>query len=125
MKRNNLITILFPALIMILISIISFMDISHIDLKGLFIISIVALFPLVILIQGIFVASNNTNIILALLTSILTFIAVMFILMKTFEIIYIQYYTISFIIWYLISKILIKLKLLKLIKIGSVRQLCD
>ena len=97
MKRNNLITILFPSLIMILISTIS----SHMDLKGLFIISIVALFPLSILIQGIFVVLNKANIILALLTSILTFIGVMFILMKTFEIIYIEYYTISFIIGYL------------------------
>ena len=113
MKRNNLITTLFPSLIMILISIIS----SYMDLKGLFIISIVALFPLVLLIQGIFVALNKTNIILALLTSILTFIAVMFILMKAFEIIYIQYYTISFVIGYLVSKILMKLNSLKSIKI--------
>ncbi len=113
MKRNNLITILFPSLIMILISIIS----SYMDLKGLFILSIVVLFPLALLIQGIFVALNKTNIILALLTSILTFIAVMFILMKAFEIIYIEYYTISFAIGYLISKILMKLKLLKTIKI--------
>jgi len=117
MKKNNLITILFPSLIMILISIISFMDISNMDLKGLFIISIVALFPLAFLIQGIFVALNKTNIILALLTSILTFIAVMFILMKAFEIIYIQYYTISFVIGYLISKVLMKLNSLKSIKI--------
>ena len=113
MKRNNLITILFPSLIMILISTIS----SHMDLKGLFIISIVALFPLSILIQGIFVVLNKANIILALLTSILTFIGVMFILMKTFEIIYIEYYIISFVIGYLISKILIKLNLLKSIKV--------
>ena len=117
MKRNNLITILFPSSIMILISIISFMDISHMDLKGLFIVSIVVLFPLAILIQGIFVALNKTNIILALLISILTFIGVMFILMKTFEIIYIEYYTISFAIGYLISKNLMKLKLVKSIKI--------
>ena len=117
MKRNNLITILFPSLIITLISIISFMDISYMDLKGLFIISIVALFPLVLLIQGIFVALNKTNIILALLTSILTFIGVMFILMKVFEIIYIQYYTISFAIGYLISKVLMKLNSLKSIKI--------
>ena len=117
MKKNNLITILFPSLIMILISIISFMDISNMDLKGLFIISIVALFPLVLLIQGIFVALNKTNIILALLTSILTFIGVMFIVMKSFEIIYIEYYTISFVIGYLVSKILMKLNSLKSIKI--------
>jgi len=113
MKRNNLITTLFPSLIMILISIIS----SYMDLKGLFIISIVALFPLVLLIQGIFVALNKTNIILALLTSILTFIGVMFIVMKSFEIIYIEYYTISFVIGYLVSKILMKLNSLKSIKI--------
>ena len=114
MKRNNLITILFPSLIMILISIISLIDISHMDLKGLFIVSIVVLFPLLILIQGMLVSLNKTNIILALLTSILTFIGVMLILMQTFEIIYIRYYIISFAIGYLISKILMKLKLLKL-----------
>lgn len=117
MKKHNLFTILFPSVIMLLMAMILFTDINSIDLKGLFIISIVALFPLLFLIQGITCVLSNTNFIISLLISIATYKLIMIIFMNDLVYEYILYYVVSFAIGYLISKFIRKINLSKEYKI--------
>lgn len=113
MKKKSLISIFFLVIIMILISIISFSDIfklSDIDFKGLSIISMVCIFPLLFLIQGIVCVFTNTNIVIPLLVSMCTYIPIMYIFMEGIEIVYVLYYLILFFVGFLISKLIKKFK---------------
>ncbi|MBY7066125.1 hypothetical protein HYI34_17275, partial [Clostridium sporogenes] len=56
MEKRKIITITFPTLFMTIITIVSFqnmLNFNGIDFKGIFIISLILLFPILFLIQGI------------------------------------------------------------------------
>lgn len=75
MIKKRLITIVFPSVMMIFITLFTNCHLDkliRLDYKGIFVISIVALFPLLILVQGILSAINRTNIFLSLGLSLLT-----------------------------------------------------
>lgn len=111
MKKSNVITILFPALVMIIVSTIAFTDIlniSDIDAKGLIIIGMVLIFPISFLIQGILCALTNTNMILSLGLSISAYIVIMFIFLNDLSIGYTFIYLIAWLIGYFITKFLRK-----------------
>ncbi|WP_435630763.1 hypothetical protein [Clostridium botulinum] len=80
------------------------LNFSGIDFKGIFIISLILLFPILFVIQGILCALNNINIFLSLGVSILDFIILMFIYMNESAFIYNLIYLIFGMIGYLITK---------------------
>lgn len=113
MKKSNLVTFSFPSLMMILMSVISFTDIlsfSDIDLKGLFIISLVLFFPILFIAQGIACALTKSNVFTALIISNLTYLVIMFIFLNDSAMGYILYYSIAYFIGYFLSKLILKLK---------------
>lgn len=118
MEKRKIITITFPTLFMTIITIVSFqnmLNFNGIDFKGIFIISLILLFPILFLIQGILCAINNTNIFLSLGVSILDFIILMFVYMNESAFIYNLIYLIVGIIAYFITKSIKKPYHLKII----------
>ena len=116
MKKSNIITIIFPTLFMTIITISSFqnmLNFNGLDFKGLFIVSLILLFPILFLIQGIICAINNTNIFLSFGVSILDFIILMFVYMNDSAFGYNLIYLVIGIIGYLITKFILKGKSLK------------
>jgi len=112
-KKKNIVTILFPALFMTIITIVSFsnmLNFNGIDFKGIFIVSLIILFPLLFLIQGIISAVNNTNVLLSLGTSMLNFIILMMVYLNESAFIYILIYLVFGIIGYIITDIIVKIK---------------
>ncbi|WP_434293672.1 hypothetical protein [Clostridium botulinum] len=107
MKKRKIVTLIFPAFFMTIITIVSFqnmLDFNGIDFKSIFIISLIFLFPILFLIQGILCAINNTNIFLSIGVSILDFIILMFVYMNESAFIYNLIYLIVGIIAYLVTK---------------------
>ncbi|NFG63394.1 hypothetical protein FDG75_06000 [Clostridium botulinum] len=117
-KKKNIIIIFFPAILMSLLTVISFtnMDVYNtkgIDFKGLFIISLLLLFPLLFLIQGILCAVNNTNIVNLIFSfgvSILDYIILMKIYLNDSAFEYVLIYSVLWIIGYTITYIVKKIK---------------
>ena len=112
-KNRNVVTILFPSLFMTIITIVSFsnmLNFNGIDFKGIFIVSLILLFPLLFLIQGIMSAINNTNVLLSMGISILTFIILMMVYLNESAFIYILIYLVFGIIGYIITDIIVKIK---------------
>jgi hypothetical protein len=113
MKKKNVVTVLFPLLFMTVITVISFsnmLDFNGIDFKGIFILSLILLFPFLFLLQGIICAINNTNIFLSLGVSILNFIILLIIYLNDSAVIYIFIYLTFGAIGYLITKSIAKIK---------------
>jgi hypothetical protein len=112
MRKVSVIITLFPALFMNIIAIVSFSNMSNfnsIDFKGIFILSLILLFPLLFLIQGIICARYNINAFISLGASILGFIILMLVYLNDSAVIYIFTYLIFGIMGYLITKICRKL----------------
>ena len=132
MTQKNIRTILFPSIAIIVITLFATLSLDKfvkLDYKGILVISIVLFFPLLILIQGVIIAINRTNIFLSLGLSLLTTIIVgmAFSLNDTS----IGYATISFyvirylkygVVGYLISYIVIKIRS-KIRKHNSIKKL--
>lgn len=113
MKKKSVVTVLFPALFMTIITIVSFanmLDFNGIDFKGIFILSLILLFPLLFLLQGIICVINNTNIFLSLGVSILNFIILMMVYLNDSAFIYVLIYLAFGAIGYLITKFIVKFK---------------
>ena len=113
MKKKSAVTVLFPALIMTLITIISFSNMLYfngIDFKGILILSLILLFPLLFLLQGIICAINNTNVFLSLGASILNFIILLMVYLNDSALIYILIYLTFGAIGHLITKFIVKFK---------------
>lgn len=111
MKKNSIIVILFPGLFMTIITITSFSNILEsysAYFKGLFILSLILLFPFLFLIQGIICALSLTNIFWALGVSIFSFITLMVIYLNSTALIYILIYLILGITGYLINNYITK-----------------
>ncbi|MBN1038875.1 hypothetical protein DVW12_09180 [Clostridium botulinum] len=117
-KKKNIIIIFFPAILMSLLTVISFsnMDVYNttgIDFKGLFILSLLLLFPLLFLIQGILCAVNNTNIVNLIFSfgvSILDYIILMKIYLNDSAFEYVLIYSVLWIVGYTITYIVRKIK---------------
>ncbi|MFT8348691.1 hypothetical protein [Clostridium saccharoperbutylacetonicum] len=98
---------------MTIITIISFshmLNFNVIEFKGIFILSLILLFPLLFLLQGIISAVNNTNVLLALCISTLDFIILIMVYLNDSAFIYILIYLVFGLIGYIITKIIIKIK---------------
>ena len=112
MKGKNIITVLFPTFFMFIVTSICFANMdtpNAVDFKGLIILSLVLLFPLIFLIQGIVSSLNNTNILLSLGASILGFILLMIIYLNTsafiYTVLYLVFGTIGYLLTYFIKKL--------------------
>lgn len=111
MRKRCIITVLFPAFFMTIIVIVSFSNMSNfngIDYKGIFILSIILLFPLLFFLQGIICPISNTNVFLSLGVSILNFIILMMVYLNDSALIYIFIYIACGAIGYLISNSIVK-----------------
>lgn len=107
MKVKNIITILFPTLFMTLITVVSFqhmLNYTSLDFKGIFLISLIFLFPILFFIQGITCAITRTNIFLALGVSILDFIILLFVYLNDSAFVYNIIYIVFGIGGYLLTK---------------------
>lgn len=110
-------TILMPSIVMMIISILAssttlakMVGVTEVDLKGLIIIGLVAIFPIAILIDGIIVAIKNINWILPLITSLITFIIIMLIYLNSSATIYLTYYGFAYFLGFIPTKLILKLK---------------
>lgn len=112
MKKSNMITILFPTFFMtILMILFSFSnETKGVDFKGLLIISLIFIFPLLFLLQGIKSSINNTNIIMSIGVSIFTFIVFMIIYLNSSAIMYIFIYLVFGAIGYILTNYIMKNK---------------
>ncbi len=119
MNKNNTSKLRFlnPSIVMAIITILSSTDllstmfgVTEVDLKGLMIIGLVAIFPITILIDGIIVAIKNKNWILPLITSLTTFIIIMLIYLNSSASIYLIYYTTAYFLGFIPTKLILKLK---------------
>lgn len=111
MKIKNIITVIFPTLFMTLITVVSFknmLNFNGIDFKGIFISSLIFLFPLLFFIQGLTCAITRTNIFLAFGISILDFIILMFVYMNDSAFIYNIIYIVFGISGHLLTKFCLK-----------------
>lgn len=109
MKKSNILTVIFPSIILVLITMISFNPIEltkNLDLNGFFILSLVLIYPTMLFIQGILVSKNKASIILSFGLSIITFTIIMVVLLNTSASIYFALYIFSWLLGYFISKIL-------------------
>ena len=120
MTKKNIITISFPSIVMIFITLFTNFNLDKfiiLDYKGIFVVSIVVLFPLLLLVQGVISALNRTNILLSLAVSLITTIIVGVVLCSNGTVIQykiISYYSIRYlkygIVGYLISYIIIQIR---------------
>lgn len=112
MKKNNMITILFPTFFMIILMLLFAFsnEIKVLDFKGLLIISLIVIFPLLFLLQGIKSSINNTNIIIGICTSIFTFSIFLIIYLNSSAIIYIPIYLALGAIGYILTNSIKKIK---------------
>lgn len=120
MEKKDIGTIIFPSILMILATIISFGEISfisHLDVEGFFVLSLVLIFPTLIFMQGILSSKNRINIFLSLGISLVTFIVIMVICLNTSASIYIGVYIISWSLGYFFNLIdILKLNSYNVIK---------
>ena len=113
MKKKSVVTVLFPAVFMIIITIVGFfnkLDFNGIDYKSIFILTLTLLIPLLFLLQGIISAITNTNIFLSLGVSILYFILLMIVYLNESASIYILIGLALGAVGYLITKLIVKIK---------------
>ncbi len=117
MNKNNTSKLRFlnPSIVMVIITILSSTDLlstmfglTGVDLKGLIIIGLVAIFPITILIDGIIVAIKNKNWIPPLIASLTTFIIIMLIYLNSSASIYLIYYTTAYFLGLIPTKLILK-----------------
>lgn len=111
MKNKTILTILFPTLVMIVISTICFTDIlKSIDTKAIFILSLFTIFPICFLVQGVLCKLNKVNILISLATSSLIFTIIIFMYMNSTALIYLMINLISGILGYCTTYLLNRIK---------------
>jgi hypothetical protein len=94
-KINEFLILTFPSIIMITITLISFTHpTDYLNLKSLFIISLLLLFPIIFLIQAILSVTYKTNYLWSLSISSLTFITIIFLYMNFTALPYLLFYII-------------------------------
>lgn len=113
MKNKNIITILFPALIMAIVSITSYthmFGLSDLDSKSLLIVGLVLIFPVIFILQGVLCAITRSNVIFSLSVSIITYLVIMFVFLNSSAFIYVFVYLFIWTLGYWIARYLIKSK---------------
>lgn len=94
-SKIRIITMLVPSILMTSLAIISFTDIINtIDAKGMFMIGLLLLFPLLFLGQGIACGRGKGNIVLSLLVSTVTFVMIILSYLNSSALFYIVLYLI-------------------------------
>jgi len=83
---------------------------SGIDYEGIVILSLLFLFPLLFLLQGIFSALSSTNVFLSLGVSILCFIILMMVYLNDSAALYILIYLVIEFLGYSSTKFILKIK---------------
>ncbi|WP_078427937.1 hypothetical protein [Alkalihalobacterium alkalinitrilicum] len=106
MKVNGtqMIVTYFPAIIIFLISLVSFTT-THPNLKGLFIISLLVIFPLLYFIQRIVCSVFKVNFLYSLFISTMAFLIVLLVFLNSSAIIYIFMYIVTGILGYGLVKL--------------------
>jgi hypothetical protein len=107
MKTNKSIVNLLPSFIMLTIILISFSNIfnlSSIDLKSLFIIGLVLIFPLSFLLQGILSYIYKSDPVIGLILSSITYLVIMFIFLNSSAFGYLLTNIAAFLIGYFSTK---------------------
>lgn len=115
MGLKNIITILFPALIMSLVSILSLtnmFNLTDLNMKSLMIVGVVLIFPVVFLIQGALCSLTHSSVILSLTVSLITYIVIMFTLLNSSAFVYVIVYLFTWAMGYWIGKYLIRSRFL-------------
>lgn len=113
MKNKDIITILFPAFFIVIITIIlslNILKLNDIDLKGALILFLILVFPLLFLSQGIISAVNNVNIFLSLTISVFAFILFVVRCLNNSAYVYILVYSLFGVVGYLVTNWALKIK---------------
>ena len=90
MNRIKMITTFFPSFIMVSLVIISYTNL--LDTKGLFILGLLLLFPILYLGQGVACAFNKGNIVVSLLVSTITFVIITMVFLNVTGLMYLFLY---------------------------------
>lgn len=90
MNRIKMITTFFPSFIMVSLVIISYTNL--LDTKGLFILGLLLLFPILYLGQGVACAFNKGNIVVSLLVSTITFVIITMVFLNVTALMYLFLY---------------------------------
>ena len=93
--KKTLSTLLIPSITMLLVSLISFYS-KNINLKALFVLGLLVLFPLTFFIQGILSSKFKLNTFIPLLISLFTYLLILNFFMNKSAIIYIFFYSLLF-----------------------------
>ncbi len=108
---------LIPSSMMLLISMLSFTNpfdkvfgFTEVDMKGLFILGLVLIFPILFAIEGIVSAIKNIVWIIPLSISLMVFFVIKLVALNDSANIYLMYYFIAYMLGYCISKLVLKLK---------------
>lgn len=111
MKNKGILTILFPAFFMTIITILgSTPNTVNVDFKGILVLSLLLIFPLLFLFQGIICASGNINVFLSFGVSILDFLMLIMIYLNSSAFFYIPIYLMLGTVGYLTAKLILKFK---------------
>lgn len=112
MNLNKLAAYFLPAFAMLAITALCLLNFfgSAEDSLAIFKFSLVIVFPITLLVQGVACAIHKYNIIPALALSAVAYIVVFIIILKTTTINYILYYAASFIVGYVITLLVRKVK---------------
>lgn len=113
MKPKNIITMLFAAFFMVLITIICYTNMgefSRIDFAAVFMLSLTVIYPILFLLQGIICALNKTNVFLALGISIFSFVVLLIVYLNSSAFVYILIYTSLGVLGYLVAYFIKKFK---------------
>lgn len=111
MKTKGILTVLFPTFFMTIITITASVPNNiNLDFKSILVLSLLLIFPLLFLLQGIICALGNNNVFLSLGASILDFYILSTIYFKGSAFFYVPIYLILGTIGYLTAKFIFKFK---------------
>lgn len=114
MKTKGILTVLLPTFFMTIITItVSTPNTINVDLKSIFVLSLLLIFPLLFLLQGIICALGNINVFLSLGVSILDFLILVMIYLNDSVFFYGPIYLMLGTIGYLTAKFSFKFKAFK------------
>lgn len=113
MQKKQIISIWFPGVFMSIITIYTLSGLFKVDsveAKGVFLFSLIIVFPVLFLLQGIICAITASGVVLNIGVSIGTYVALMLIYLNSSAIAYVFIYGIAWVIGYLLTKWIISIK---------------
>jgi hypothetical protein len=90
MNKTKMITTFLPSFIMLSIATVTFTDI--LDIKGLFVIGLLLIFPILFLGQGVACGFEKGNILVSLVASTVTFFVIIMVFLNSSDLMYIVLY---------------------------------